>query len=304
VSGAVQELVTGAVATGTVLLFPAVGELIGERSGIINLGTEGGMLAGAMTGIGVTIGTGDPWLGALAGIVAGALCGALHAFAVVRWKANQLASGLVIWFLVLGVTSVLGASFYGQVVDPLAPVPIPLLSDVPVVGPALFSQNVLVYLGYLVVPLVWWWVLRTRSGLTLRATGERPQVVIAAGHDPARVRLVAVTVGGAFAGLGGVMLTVGSVGNWSDGMTNGYGFVAVAIVSFARWNPFGVMAGAYMFGLALAAATVSQAHGLAVNQYLLDVVPYVLTVVVLVLTSARGRSAGPESLRNAIGAVT
>ncbi|MGY4645788.1 ABC transporter permease [Cellulomonas sp. URHB0016] len=303
-SGAVQELVTGAVATGTVLLFPAVGELIGERSGVINLGTEGGMLAGAMAGIGVAIATGDPWLGVLAGIVAGALCGALHAFAVVRWHANQLASGLVVWFLVLGVTSVLGASFYGQVIEPLGPVEIPLLSAIPVVGPALFAQNVLVYLGYLVVPLVWWWVLRTRSGLTLRATGERPQVVVAAGHHPARVRLVAVTVGGAFAGLGGVMLTVGSVGNWSDGMTNGYGFVAVAIVSFARWNPFGVMAGAYMFGLALAAATVSQANGLAINQYLLDVVPYVLTVVVLVLTSARGRSVGPESLRNAIGAVT
>jgi len=298
---AFEQMLVGALSVGTVLLFPALGELVSERSGVINLGTEGGMLAGAMTGVGVALGTGSLPLGLAAGVAAGALAALVHAVAVVRWRANQLASGLVVWFLVLGVTSVVGADFYGEVVDPMAPVRIPGLADLPVVGAALFDQTPLVYLGYVLVPLTWWVVHRTRAGLVLCATGERPEVVLAAGRRPNLTRMVAVVAGGALAGLGGVALTLGSVGNWSDGMTNGYGFVAVAIVSFARWSPVWTMAGSYLFGFALAAGTVVQAHGVAVNQYVLDVLPYLLTVVALVLTSARGRWFGPESLRAAIG---
>jgi simple sugar transport system permease protein len=296
------DMTIGAVAVGTTLLFPALGELISERSGVINLGAEGGMLAGALAGIATTVSTGNISLGVIAGIAAGALCGVVHALAVIRWHANQLASGLVLWFLVLGITSVLGASLNGKVVDTLPRLALPGLSSIPVVGPAFFDQNVLVYLGYLLVPATWWFIHRTRAGLTLRATGERPQVAAAAGHNPARIRYVAVTVGGALAGLGGVSLTLGSVGNWSNGMTSGYGFIAVAVVAFARWNPFGALIGSYLFGFALATQSVVQANGFAVNQYLLDAFPYVLTVAVLVLISWRGRSWGPESLRHAIGA--
>jgi simple sugar transport system permease protein len=298
------EVLVGSAAIGTTLLFPAIGELIGERSGVINLGTEGGMLAGAAAGMGATIATGNIWIGILAGIAAGSVCGAVHVLAVVRWRANQLASGLVMWFLVLGVTSVLGARMNGQVVDTLTPIALPLISGIPVIGQALFEQNLLVYLGYVLVPAVWWFIYRTRAGLSLRSTGERPEVVVAAGHRPALIRFAAVSAGGALAGLGGVSLTLGSVGNWTNGMTNGYGFIAVAVVSFARWSPSGAMAGAYLFGFALAAQAVIQTHGIAVNQYLLDALPYLLTVIALVLISARGRSWGPESLRNAIGSVS
>jgi simple sugar transport system permease protein len=300
----VVELLFGAIALGTTLLLPALGELIGERSGIINLGTEGGMLAGAFSAVIVTLITGHLWVGILAGVGAGAVCGLVHATVVVVFHANQLAAGLVLWFLVLGVTSVLGKPYYGQVIDPLPDRPVPLLAQIPAVGPVLFDHNVLAYVGYALVPGVWWFLYRTRMGLVIRATGERPHVVAAAGLRPGFARVLAVTAGGALAGLGGVSFTAGGVGNWSNGITSGYGFIAVAVVSFANWSPIGVMAGSYLFGFAIAAQPFVQTHGVPINQYLLDAFPYLLTVLALVLVSARGRAWGPESLRRAIGSAT
>ena len=299
-SSIVEQIVVTAVPGSVVLALPALGELISERSGVINLGTEGAMLAGALTGIAVTVTTGNAALGVLLAVVAGAATGALHATAVIVRRANQLASGLVIWFLALGVTSVLGSGFNGSIVTPLDTLPIPLLSKIPVLGPALFDQNLLAYFTYVLVPALWWFLRRTRPGLVLRAAGERPAVVSAGGHNPARVRFLAVTIGGALGGLGGADLSLGSVGNWSNGMTSGYGFVAVAVVIFARWNPWGVAIGSYLFGVALAVSAVVQAHGIAINQYLLDALPYVVTVLVLVLVSAFGRNNAPESQRDAL----
>ena len=295
----VGEILTTAIPGSVALAYPALGELLSERSGVINLGTEGAMLSGALTGFSVTIGTGNIWFGILAAVFAGAACGLLHAWAVVIRKANQLASGLVVWFLALGVTSVLGASFNGKVVSPLPSLPIPGLSALPAIG-VLFQQNALVYLAYLLVPGIWWFISYTRPGLTLRATGERPAVVFAGGHNPTRVRILAVTVGSGLAGLGGAQLALGIVGNWSNDMTSGYGFVAVVVVIFARWNPFGVAIGAYLFGVALAISSVVQAHGIAINQYVLDALPYAVTVVVLVIVSGFGRNNAPESQRDAL----
>jgi general nucleoside transport system permease protein len=295
----IGEILATAIPGSVALAYPALGELVSERSGVINLGTEGAMLVGALTGFSVTTITGNIWFGVLAAVLAGAACGLLHAWAVVIRKANQLASGLVVWFLALGVTSVLGKSYNGQVVSPLSPLAIPGLSALPVVG-VLFQQNALVYLAYLLVPGVWWFISYTRPGLTLRATGERPAVVFAGGHHPTRVRILAVTVGSGLAGLGGAQLALGIVGNWSNDMTNGYGFVAVAVVIFARWNPFGVAVGAYLFGVALAISSVVQAQGIAINQYVLDALPYAVTVVVLVIVSAFGRNNAPESQRDAL----
>lgn len=296
----VEQVLSTAIPGSVALIYPALGELISERAGVINLGTEGAMLAGALGGIATTIGTGNIWLGLLVSLVAGAACGLVHATAVVVRGANQLASGLVVWFLVLGITSVLGASFNGQVVTPLANVPVPGLSAIPVIGSILFDQNLLVYLGYALVPGIWWFIHYTRSGLILRATGERPAVVFAGGHNPRRIRFLAVCVGSAIAGIGGAQLALGIVGNWSNGMTNGYGFVAVAVVIFARWNPFGVLLGSYLFGVALAVSSVVQAHGIAINQYLLDALPYCVTIIVLVVVSAFGRNNAPESQRDAL----
>lgn len=295
----VAEILGAAIPGSVALVYPSLGELISERSGVINLGTEGAMLAGALSGVSVTITTGNIWFGVIAAVLAGAVCGLVHAWAVVIRKANQLASGLVIWFLALGVTSVLGSSYNGQVVSPLAALPIPGLSSIPLIG-VLFDQNALVYLAYLLVPAVWWFISYTRPGLTLRATGERPAVVFAGGHNPTRVRVLAVTVGSGLAGLGGAQLALGIVGNWSNDMTSGYGFVAVAVVIFARWNPFGVAVGSYLFGVALAISSVVQARGIAINQYVLDALPYAVTVIVLVIVSAFGRDNAPESQRDAL----
>lgn len=292
-------ILAGAIATGTALLLPALGELITERAGITNLGTEGAMLGGALAGVIVGIGTGSPWLGVLGGIVIGALVSALFAWSVVIRRANQLAAGLIVWFLMLGLTSMIGRSYNGQVLDPIGAVAIPLLGSIPGIGPILFDQSPLVYLGYLLVGVIGWVLARTRIGLEVRATGERPLVVAAAGGNPRRIQLIATIIGGGLAGLGGAYLSVGTVGNWSTDMTNGYGFIAVAVVMFSAWRVSWVTVGAVLFGAAIVTTSQLQANGIAINQYLLDAVPYVLTLVILVVISAR-RTSQPEALREAL----
>ncbi|TWH44410.1 ABC transporter permease [Rhodococcus rhodochrous] len=292
-------ILAGAIATGTAILLPALGELITERAGITNLGTEGAMLGGALAGVMLGIKTGSPWLGILGAIVIGALVSALFAWSVVIRRANQLAAGLIIWFLMLGLTSVIGRSYNGQVLDPIGTLAIPLLSEIPVLGPILFDQSPLVYLGYILIGVIGWVLARTRVGLKVRATGERPLVVAAAGSQPHRIQLLATVIGGGLAGLGGAYLSVGTVGNWSTDMTNGYGFVAVAVVMFSAWRVSWVTVGSVLFGAAIVTASQLQAHGFAINQYLLDALPYVLTLVILVVISAR-RTSQPEALRAAL----
>jgi general nucleoside transport system permease protein len=295
-----QQALAGGVESGTVILFPALGELIGERAGVVNLGTEGCMLAGALAAYALTAKTGSPVLGIFVGAAAGALIGLAHAYLVVRRRADQLASGLVMWFLAVGLTAVLGASFVSQSATPLAIVKIPVLGSIPGIGRILFDHDPLVYVGYALVPLVWWVLYRTRAGLVLRATGERPEVVAVAGRRPQVIQIAAVSIGAALAGVGGAQLSVGFVDNWFDDMTNGYGFVAVAVVLFAAWRPLWVLFGSYLFGVALASASVLQAHGVAVNQYLLDALPYLVTIVVLVAVARRGSSQAPEGVTRAL----
>lgn len=292
-------ILAGAIATGTALLLPALGELITERAGITNLGTEGAMLGGALAGVMVGISTGSTLLGVLGGIVIGAVVSALFAWSVVVRRANQLAAGLIVWFLMLGLTSMIGRSYNGQVLDPIGPVAIPFLSSIPGIGEVLFDQSPLVYLGYILVGSTGWVLSRTRVGLAVRATGERPSVVAAAGGNPRRIQFFATVIGGGLAGLGGAYLSVGTVGNWSTDMTNGYGFIAVAVVMFSAWRVGWVTVGAVLFGAAIVTTSQLQAHGVAINQYLLDAVPYVLTLVILVVISAR-RTSQPEALREAL----
>jgi ABC-type uncharacterized transport system permease subunit len=296
----VEQVLIGGVAGGTTILYAALGELIGERAGVVNLGTEGCMLSGALAGFATGATTGSAWIGVLAGFAAGALCGLLHAFMVVFRRADQLASGLVIWFLALGVTSVYGTKYIDMTVPPLARIDVPGLSGIPWVGPILFEQDALVYASYGLVALVWLVMFKTRVGLVLRATGERPEVVAATGGRPRLVQTAAVMIGAGLAGVGGAELSVGYVDNWFNDMTNGYGFVAVAVVLFAGWKPLRVLAGSYLFGIALASASVLQAHGVSINQYLLDSLPYVITLVALVLFTRRGSSQAPEALSRAL----
>ncbi len=296
----VEQALIGGVDGGTAILLPALGELLSERSGIVNLGTEGCMLSGALAAFALAANTGSPWIGVLGGLAAGALCGALHAWLTVNRKADQLASGLVVWFLALGITSAFGSSYIAETAPPLRVLSVPLLSRIPWIGPIFFEHDVLVYLGYALVALIWVFLYRTRAGLVLRATGERPEAVAAAGGHPALVQVVAVMVGAGLAGIGGAQLSVGYVDNWFNNMTNGYGFVAVAVVLFAAWRPLWVMAGSFLFGVALATASVLQAHGVAVNQYLLDALPYLITLIALVVVAHRGGARAPEGLSRAL----
>jgi ABC-type uncharacterized transport system permease subunit len=182
-NGIEQALASG-VEGGTIILFPAVGELIGERAGIVNLGTEGCMLAGALAAYATGASTGSAWLGVAAGFFAGAVVGFLHSWLVVKQRADQLASGLVLWFLAIGLTSVLGTSFVSSTVTPLRILKVPVLGSIPWVGAILFQHDALVYISFGLVALVWWALYRTRIGLVLRATGERPEVVAVAGRRP------------------------------------------------------------------------------------------------------------------------
>lgn len=298
-NGLEQSLV-GGVEAGTAILLPALGELIGELSGVINLGTEGCMLSGALGAYALAVVTGSSRIGIVGGLLAGALFGLIHAYMTVFRKADQLASGLVVWFLALGLTSVFGTGFINDSISPLPTIAIPGLSSIPWVGPILFKHDVLVYLSYVLVAILVWALNRTRVGLLLRATGERPEVVAVAGTRPAVVQMIAVTVGAGLAGIGGAQLSVGYVGNWFNDMTSGYGFVAVAVVLFAAWKPIRVLIGSYLFGVALAATSVLQAHGVAVNQYLLDAVPYLATLLALVAVSWKGVSSAPEALTRAL----
>jgi simple sugar transport system permease protein len=296
----IEQTLIGGVDAGTAILFPALGELIGERAGVVNLGTEGSMLAGALGAYAVGVTTGSVWLGVLVGMAAGGLVAFAHGWLTVMQKADQLASGLAVWFLALGLTSVFGSSYINQTVTPLGPVSIPLLSKIPWVGPILFKHDILVYIGYVLVGVVSFVLFRTRLGLTLRASGERPEVVAAAGGRPRMIQVMAVSAGGALAAVGGAQLSVSYVGNWFNNMTSGYGFVAVAVVLFAAWRPVRVALGALLFGVALAAASVLQAHGVAVNQYLLDALPYLITLVALMIFARGGSSKAPEGLRRAL----
>jgi simple sugar transport system permease protein len=291
-----EEVLTGGVRGGTSILYAALGESTNERAGIVNLGTEGSMLAGALAGYAVAANTGSVWIGALAGMAAAALLSLVHAFFVIERKTNQLATGLVVLFLALGLTSMFGAAYVQRTAPTFNTVDVPLLSDIPFVGPIFFQQDPLVYLSYLAVPAMWWFVFRSRWGLVLRAAGERSEVLVTQGYSVKRVQYLAVVGGGALAGLGGVQLSIAYTNAWFENMVQGRGFVAVAVVMFAALHPVKIAGGAYLFGAALALSPALQARGVGINQFALDAVPYVVTLLVLVIFGRKRASETPEGL--------
>jgi ABC-type uncharacterized transport system permease subunit len=291
------EVAVGAVRGGTSILYAALGETVSERAGVINLGTEGCMLVGALAGYAVTAQTGNPWIGVLAGAAAGALLAGVHAVLVLSRGANQLATGLVVLFLGLGLTSLFGAAYVGRAIHAFKPVAIPGLSSIPALGDIFFKHDPLTYLSYLAGPAVWWLLYRSRPGLILRAAGERQEVLAAYGHSPLRVRYLAVIGGGALAGIGGAQLSTAYANSWFENMTQGRGFIAVALVIFAAWHPLRAVGGAYLFGAALALSPALQARGFGLNQFALDAIPYVVTILVLVVLGRRRAHAAPEGLK-------
>jgi simple sugar transport system permease protein len=277
-------------------VFAGVGETIAERSGVINLGCEGSMLVGALAAYAVGIETGNPWLGALAGVIAGIALSLVHGLLVLVRGANQIATGLAVTFLGLGATALFGQSYVSQGVVPFDTWAIPGLSSIPFLGPVFFDHDPLTYLSFILVPAAWWFLFRSGSGLRLRAAGERPGVLGTMGVDARVSRWIAVAVGGGLAGLGGAQLSTAFARTWSENMVAGRGFIAVALVIFAAWNPVGILVGAYLFSGAVALELELQARGTDVSIFLLAAVPYAVVLIVLSLLSRRRKFAAPESL--------
>ena len=293
----ILDVATGGVRGGTSILYAGVGETVSERAGVINLGTEGAMLGGACAAYIVASETGNPWLGALAGAIAGAMLSSAHAVLVVRRGANQFASGLAVLFLALGLTSLFGASYVGKTITPFEIWAIPGLSSIPFIGPVLFEHDPLVYLSFIMVPLVWFILFRTKIGLLIRTAGERSEALAVHGYKTSTIRMTAVIAGGFLAGIGGAHLSIAYTNSWFENMVAGRGFIAVALVIFASWSPLRVFGGAYLFGAALALGPALQARGIPVNQFALHAIPFVLTIVVLAALGRRTISSAPAELK-------
>jgi simple sugar transport system permease protein len=288
---------TGAVRGGTSILYGALGESVSETAGVVNLGTEGSMLVGALAAYAITANTHSPWVGALAGAAAGGLLALVHAYFVLGRKANQLATGLVVLFLGLGLTSLFGSAYVARSVEPFNAWNVPLLSHIPWVGQIFFRSDPLTYLTYLLVPLTWFVLTRTGVGLLVRGAGERSEVLATYGHDVRFVQYLAVVTGGFLAGLGGAQLSTAYAHAWFENMTQGRGFVAVAVVIFAARRPLAAMGGSYLFGAALALSPALQARGWHVNQFALDSLPYLAIIVILVLLGKKRAAEAPEGLQ-------
>ena len=293
----ISGALTGAVGPGVSVLYAVYGELITERAGRINLGMEGCLLMGACFGFLTTAETGSAALGALAGILAGGALASIQAGLVIFRDTNQLATGLALTLFAGGVTAYVGRDYVDSIIDGFNPIAIPGLSDIPVLGEALFRQDILAYISYLLGPLIWFVLQYTRWGLSLRAVGESAAVAFAAGRNPAILQLTAIIMGGALAGLGGAQLSVGLTHTWSEGMTAGRGFIAVALVIFGLWSPLRGMAGAFLFGGAVGLQLPLPALGAPVSPFLLDMLPDALTLGVLAIWTGAADRAMPQGLK-------
>lgn len=287
-----------AIRIATPLLLAATGEMLNERGGVINLGVEGAMLAGALASA-IGAASGGPWTGAACGVGAGVLVAGIFAAVAIGARADQIIAGTAITLGSVGLTGAIyrtafGAGGPGLSLPTFEPVPIPILSRIPMVGAALFNQPILTYMAWLLVPLAWWFLYRTWWGLALRATGESADAARASGVPVGRVQALATVAGGALAGLAGATLVLAQAGTFAEKMTAGRGFIALAIVVLGRWHPGGVLLAALLFGGASALQYALQAMGLAVPYQIFLVLPYVLALAAL--AGAVGKSRAPAGL--------
>ena len=289
----VVPLLAATVQTGTPILYATLGEMITEKGGVLNLGVEGMMSVSALAAFLVAYSTGSPWLGLLAGGLAGSLMGAVHAFVCVTCLGNQVVSGLALTILGLGLTTFLGTPYVGLSAPGFTPFDLPGLSAIPALGRIFFQQDALVYLSFCIPPLLWVFFRRTSLGLAVTAVGEMPGAAAAAGLKPLRLRYFATSAGGFFIGLGGAYLSLAYTHLWTSGLSGGRGWIAVALVIFAFWKPGRAVLGAYLFGGIMAFQLRFQALGTHIPSSLLLMLPYLLTIFALVLSAWSGR--GPEA---------
>jgi simple sugar transport system permease protein len=296
----VVSVLAAAVAYGTAILFAALGEVMTERAGVLNLGVEGMMLMGALAGAGVTLVSGNHWVGAGAAVLVGAAMASIHAGLAIGLRANQVVSGLALTLFGAGLSAFLGQGIVGQPLpSSFGRLPVPGLADLPALGRILFQQNALVYLSIGLTAALWFFVYRTRAGLRLRALGERPEAADAMGADVARLRVAYTVFGGSLAGLGGAAISLATNPGWTENMTAGRGWIAVALVIFAGWNPARALLGAYLFGGVEALGFRLQGAGVAVSPFFLNMLPYLFTILVLVIASrpsGRRRMGAPAAL--------
>jgi simple sugar transport system permease protein len=293
-----EAIILTVITASTPLLIAAIGELVAERAGVLNLGVEGMMIMGAAAGIAAAILTGSSAFGVLVAVLAGMAMAALFAALTLGLAANQVASGLALAIFGLGLSGVVGAPFVGVQREGIGKLAIPLLSDIPFLGPILFAQDPFVYASFALTAGVAWFLFRTKAGLVLRACGESHASAHALGYPVLRIRFLALLFGGACAGLAGAYLSLVYTPFWTSGMTAGRGWIALAIVVFASWLPWRAAVGAYLFGGVTILQLHAQGAGVPVPPQLLAALPYLITIVVLVLIMRlrRGGAAGPASL--------
>ncbi|MYM56955.1 ABC transporter permease [Thalassovita mangrovi] len=288
-------LLASLIVAATPLLLAAIGELVVEKAGVLNLGVEGMMITGAICGFAIAVNTGSPVVGLIAAAGGGAVLSLLFALLTQFAMANQVASGLSLTLFGLGLSALIGQDYQGVKPPAFPKGDIPVLSDIPVLGPILFSQDFVVYLAFFLTLGVWVMLKYSRAGLILRAVGENHDAAHALGYKVVRIRVLAILFGGACAGLGGAYISLIRVPQWTEGMTAGIGWIALALVVFASWKPWRVLLGACLFGGVSVLQLNLQAAGVAIPVEYLAMSPYLITIIVLVIMSA-DRSRAPASL--------
>jgi len=289
-------ILSSAIFSGTSLLYTALGEVIHERTGMVNLGLEGVLLVSAASGFAATVQTGNPYLGVLVAMIAGALVNLIFGFLVITRKANQLASGLALMFFSFGLSALIGNPYVGKSIHALPRFEFPGLSNLSTLYSSLFRFDLLIFLAIPAALLVWWLLYKTKWGLGARAVGENADITYASGRNPRLIQYQALFLGGMLAGLGAAHIAIAYAMNWTEYMTGGRGFIAVALVIFSRWHPLRAIVGALLFSASVAVQLVLQNSGINISPFLLECVPYIVTILVLIGWGGHRKQAAPASL--------
>lgn len=292
-------ILAAALRAGTPLLIATLGEILTEKVGILNLGLEGMMLMGALTGFIAAHATGNAWVGLLFAMIVGAFMALLHAFVTVTLHANQVVSGLALSLVGTGMSAFFGPQYVGKLGPTLTRFPIPILNEIPFLGPVLFRHDPTVYIGLLLVPVIWVWVNKTRPGLHMRLVGENPASADTAGINVVRQRYIYVMVGGILAGLAGATLSLAYTPGWKDFMVAGRGWISIGLVIFAMWKPIRAAFGALLFGIVNVLQFTVQTYGIPISIFFLQMMPYLFTLIALAAVShdaVRKRISTPSAL--------
>lgn len=286
------------VTAGTPILFAALGEILTERSGILNLGVEGVMLVGALCGFAVAITFSNPWLGLVAAMCGGAIVGFLFGILCIGLRVDQAVAGIALTTFGIGVSGFLGKPLLGRLLTTsFKDFSLPLLGNIPILGRVFFEHDALVYISYVLVPLMWYFIYRTRPGLHLRSIGENPRAADTLGINVIRMRYLYTILGCVLGAIGGAYLTLAYVPTWLEKITSGRGWIAVSLVIFSGWNPLVAMVGAYLFGGIDAATLYIQAAGTTIPSNILGMAPYIITILTLIIaTLVRRGGKGPAAL--------